>query len=246
MANKAMVASQLAAVFGQLAEQISPLTMSGRVGGSLAGMNQTKIQADLEKEARAEAEKKKKRGMFGSIGQTLGTAAGVALAPVTGGASLIGAAALGGGLGRVAGSAIGGGGGQFNAFNAFGEGALGGAMSGALGGAFGGGTGAMPSLAAGSAGPQGAGQLGLMGRMGSGMSNFFSGGVGAPGSFTSRFGPALQQTMRGQGQLQAMQGMLPGYAGMGNGGQGGGYQLVPDPNNPGSYILQPTGGFGAY
>lgn len=63
-----------------------------------------------EEEKRKKAEKSK---AFGSIGGTLGTLAGAALAPLTGGASLMIPAALGaagGAIGNVAGQAIGGGG----------------------------------------------------------------------------------------------------------------------------------------
>jgi hypothetical protein len=54
--------------------------------------------------------KKKEKGLLGGkIGATLGTVAGIALAPVTGGASLAAAGALGGGLGGLAGQYIAGG-----------------------------------------------------------------------------------------------------------------------------------------
>jgi hypothetical protein len=91
------------------------------------------VQEALRKE-QAKLEKAKKGKMFGSIGSTLGTLGGVALAPLTGGASLAIPAALG-----AAGGAIGGavgelaGGGRVAVNDVLGYGARG-AASGLMGG----------------------------------------------------------------------------------------------------------------
>lgn len=87
------------------------------------------MQAALKKQ-KEEEEKKKKAGLFGSVGSTLGTIAGIALAPATGGASLLPAiagGAIGSAVGGTAGSMLGGGG--FNPQQTLGYGA-----QGALGG----------------------------------------------------------------------------------------------------------------
>tara|TARA_R100001082_G_scaffold35187_1_gene18264 strand:+ start:9392 stop:10873 length:1482 start_codon:yes stop_codon:yes gene_type:complete len=66
----------------------------------------SKAQEEFQKQAEKYKEEQEKRGLFGKIGSALGTAAGVALAPATGGLSLIAAkgigSALGSGLGEMA------------------------------------------------------------------------------------------------------------------------------------------------
>lgn len=78
---------------------------------SNAAFQEQQIQEAVRQEAK-KREKAKKGKMFGSIGATLGTIGGAALAPLTGGASLLIPAALGaagGAIGGAAGQAIGGG-----------------------------------------------------------------------------------------------------------------------------------------
>lgn len=128
MAINATQALQLATLLAQTAQQFhGSNTNAGRLSQSLAASAQAGIQAEAIKKAKKEQKKKEKGGMLGSVGGLLGTAAGVALAPVTGGASLALAGGIGGALGSAAGQAIGGGG--VDAMSALGAGVQG-AMTG--------------------------------------------------------------------------------------------------------------------
>lgn len=123
------------AALGQLFNQAG--TMYAQPGSSMDNFNNRmhdsfttqQMQAELERQKKEE-EKKKKSKLFGSVGSTLGTIAGLALAPVTGGASIplaMAAGGLGGAIGGTAGSMIGGGG--FDAGQTLGYG-----VQGAMGG----------------------------------------------------------------------------------------------------------------
>jgi len=128
MAINATQALQLATLLAQTAQQFhGSNTNAGRLSQSLAASAQAGIQAEAIKKAKKEQKKKEKSSGLGSIGGMLGTAAGIALAPVTGGASLALAGGIGGALGSAAGQAIGGGG--VDAMSALGAGAQG-AMTG--------------------------------------------------------------------------------------------------------------------
>lgn len=103
---------------GQLFNQAG--TMYAAPGSSQAAFNErmadtfsTQQQAVALRKQKEAEEKKRKSSLFGSIGSTLGTIAGVALAPVTGGASLAIpalAGAAGGAIGGTVGNLVGGGG----------------------------------------------------------------------------------------------------------------------------------------
>lgn len=111
MALNATQALQLSALLSNLSYSMAgPYSSQGRMAQSLLQSAQSGIQAEAIKKAKKEQEKKSKGGLFGSIGGALGTVAGLALAPVTGGASLALAGAAGGALGSAAGQALGGGG----------------------------------------------------------------------------------------------------------------------------------------
>lgn len=93
------------------------MTPAGQAqGGVNAQMNQlfqAQAQQQALKKAKEEEEKKEKAGFMGKVGSALGTIGGVALAPLTGGASLAIPAALGAAgsaVGGAAGRALGGGG----------------------------------------------------------------------------------------------------------------------------------------
>jgi len=112
------ISSEKLLSLGQLFNQAG--TMYAAPGSSMSEfnnrMNDTfnaqQQSVALRKQKEAE-EKKRKSGLFGSIGSTLGTIAGVALAPVTGGASLAIpalAGAAGGAIGGTVGNLVGGGG----------------------------------------------------------------------------------------------------------------------------------------
>jgi hypothetical protein len=102
---------------GNLISSTTPLYTRPGSGAAQFGANanqafqEQQVQEALRKEeAKRKAAQKSKT--FGKIGSTLGTLAGAALAPLTGGASLLIPAALGAGgaaLGGAAGEAIGGG-----------------------------------------------------------------------------------------------------------------------------------------
>lgn len=106
----AQQALQLAALLGQHA-QVFTQSNPGQnaLANHLIGSAQAGIQAEALKKAKKEEEKKKKGALGGSVGSLLGTAAGMALAPVTGGASLALAGGLGGMAGGLAGQALTGG-----------------------------------------------------------------------------------------------------------------------------------------
>lgn len=111
MGLDATKALQLSVMLGQVSQLFAgPTSNQGRFAQSLIQSGQAGIQAEAIKKARKEEEKKSKSKGLGSIGGILGTAAGIALAPVTGGASLALAGGLGGAIGSAAGQAIGGGG----------------------------------------------------------------------------------------------------------------------------------------
>ena len=77
----------------------------GRLAADQSDSAMMAATMDRQKREQEEAQKKeKKKGLFGSIGSTLGTIAGAALAPVTGGTSLA-ATAIGAGIGGAVGSA---------------------------------------------------------------------------------------------------------------------------------------------
>ena len=79
-----------------------------RGGAALARALQMRSDQDrLDEIQRAEAERQKRGGLFGSIGGLAGGLLGAALAPVTGGASLALAAGLGTALGKRAGEGLG-------------------------------------------------------------------------------------------------------------------------------------------
>lgn len=111
MSLDATKALQLSVMLGQISQLFAgPTSNQGRFAQALIANGQAGIQAEAIKKAKKEEEKKSKSGALGSIGGILGSAAGIALAPVTGGASLALAGGLGGALGSAAGQAIGGGG----------------------------------------------------------------------------------------------------------------------------------------
>jgi hypothetical protein len=112
------ISSEKLLSLGQLFNQAG--TMYAAPGSSQAAFNDkmgdtfnAQQQAVALRKQKEAEEKKKKAGLFGSIGSTLGTIAGVALAPVTGGASLAIpalAGAAGGAIGGTVGNLVGGGG----------------------------------------------------------------------------------------------------------------------------------------
>lgn len=112
------ISSEKLLALGQLFNQAG--TMYAAPGSSQAAFNErmsdtfsTQQQAVALRKQKEAEEKKRKSSLFGSIGSTLGTIAGVALAPVTGGASLAIpalAGAAGGAIGGTVGNLVGGGG----------------------------------------------------------------------------------------------------------------------------------------
>lgn len=112
------ISSEKLLSLGQLFNQAG--TMYAAPGSSQAAFNDkmgdtfnAQQQAVALRKQKEAEEKKRKSGLFGSIGSTLGTIAGVALAPVTGGASLAIpalAGAAGGAIGGTVGNLVGGGG----------------------------------------------------------------------------------------------------------------------------------------
>lgn len=112
------ISSEKLLALGQLFNQAG--TMYAAPGSSQAAFNDkmgdtfnAQQQAVALRKQKEAEEKKRKSGLFGSIGSTLGTIAGVALAPVTGGASLAIpalAGAAGGAIGGTVGNLVGGGG----------------------------------------------------------------------------------------------------------------------------------------
>ena len=112
------ISSEKLLSLGQLFNQAG--TMYAAPGSSMSEFNNrmndtfnAQQQAVALRKQKEAEEKKRKSGLFGSIGSTLGTIAGVALAPVTGGASLAIpalAGAAGGAIGGTVGNLVGGGG----------------------------------------------------------------------------------------------------------------------------------------
>ena len=102
---------------GNMVSGLMPLVSRPGSGAANYGANanaafqEQQVQEAIKREQQKQ-EKAKKGKMFGSIGATLGTLGGVALAPLTGGASLLVPAALGaagGAIGGAAGELAGGG-----------------------------------------------------------------------------------------------------------------------------------------
>ena len=112
------ISSEKLLSLGQLFNQAG--TMYAAPGSSMSEFNNrmndtfnAQQQAVALRKQKEAEEKKRKSSLFGSIGSTLGTIAGVALAPVTGGASLAIpalAGAAGGAIGGTVGNLVGGGG----------------------------------------------------------------------------------------------------------------------------------------
>lgn len=82
--------------------------IGSRLGAAGMEMADSSIMSLMAEKQRKKAEEKEKGSKLGKIGSTLGSIAGYALAPVTGGASLALSTGLGAGLGSVAGQAMGG------------------------------------------------------------------------------------------------------------------------------------------
>lgn len=90
-----------------------PNSTTQQLNQQMNQMFQAQAQKQALENAEKERKKKEKSGFLGKVGSALGTIGGIALAPVTGGASLAIPAALGaagGALGGAAGRAVGGGG----------------------------------------------------------------------------------------------------------------------------------------
>lgn len=131
--------NQLGSMFSNMSLGLAPQgTPMQRYAAQQADDYSARMYADAVRKQQKEEEEKKKAGLFGKIGSTLGTIGGVALAPLTGGASLAIPAALGaagGAIGGAAGRAIGGG--EFDPRQFMMDAAQGG-LGGYLGGQFGG------------------------------------------------------------------------------------------------------------
>jgi hypothetical protein len=120
---------------GQLTAANSPAnSQRAMFGRTIADQFAAQQEQAAMKKAEEERKKKERGKLFGKLGSTVGTIAGVALAPVTGGASLAIPAAMGaagGALGGTAGQLVGGGGFDFtDTLGYAADGALGGAMGG--------------------------------------------------------------------------------------------------------------------
>lgn len=131
--------NQLGSMFSNMSLGFAPQgTPMQRYAAQQADDYSARMYADAVRKQQKEEEEKKKAGLFGKIGSTLGTIGGVALAPLTGGASLAIPAALGaagGAIGGAAGRMIGGGEfdpRQFMMDSA--QGGLGGYLGGTIGG----------------------------------------------------------------------------------------------------------------
>jgi hypothetical protein len=105
MASSEQKILQLSSLLSQIGAAYSaPGSPVNRAATGLTASAQSGILAAQREEAKKLAEKKKKGALGGSIGGTLGALAGIALAPVTGGASLALVGAASGALGSAAGS----------------------------------------------------------------------------------------------------------------------------------------------
>jgi hypothetical protein len=104
MAISALKASQLATLLAGHAKMFTANNPGqNEFADYLLRSGQSATMGLLAEEEEKKRKKAEKGGLFGKIGSTLGTAAGIALAPVTGGASLALAGAAGGALGGLAG-----------------------------------------------------------------------------------------------------------------------------------------------
>lgn len=136
--NNATMLYQLSAALASIGEGVGGFALPSGVdvrGTSKAAREAA--QSGIAGEAvRKERERKNKGGGMGGLGAALGTIGGIALAPVTGGASLALAGALGGAVGGAAGRGLSGG----KAFDprSIGMDAIGGAIGGGVAGYAGG------------------------------------------------------------------------------------------------------------
>lgn len=110
MALSALQASQLATLLAGHAKQFTANNPGqNEFADYLLRSGQSATMGLIAEEEEKKKKKKEKGLLGGKIGSALGTAAGIALAPVTGGASLAAAGAIGGGLGGLGGQLLAGG-----------------------------------------------------------------------------------------------------------------------------------------